>query len=285
VEFDSSSDLDSPPSAPDASSADAGLDAARADAATDATVPVDAGRDAQAVADATTPLDASDGAAPPDAGDSSVAIDASDAAPAADAADAASAEGGEDGGEDAGEDAASPDAALDASICPPGGCLASCAAILAQDAGAPDGTYFIDPGTGPVAVACLMSVNGGGWTPLVPPVASALDTVTSKVYLYVYGAAWYEAPASTLAWSWSSGQQLTGTYSYFTGTTGSSFVCTGSSEVPAFGVGCSDGPGGTFKTLPYYSDDPAAGQCEVCQDQPNAFGTGSCASGVSVYVR
>ena len=249
----------------------------------DATLPADAGPDATAPGDASDAAfaDAADAAPPIDAADGAPG----DAAPTDSASEGAANDAGADAGLDAALDTGAPDATPDASACSGAGCPPSCAAILAADAGAADGTYVIDPGTGPIPVACLMSVNGGGWTPLVPPVASALDTVTSKAYLYVYGSAWYESPPSTLAWSWSSGQQLTGQYAYFDGTTASSYSCAGSGEVPAFGVGCSNGPGGNLKTLPYYSEDAPNAKCEVCQDQPNAFGTGACALGVAVYVR
>ncbi|MFN7135071.1 MAG: EGF domain-containing protein, partial [Myxococcales bacterium] len=40
----------------------------------------------------------------------------------------------------------------------------SCMAISAAVQNASDGTYTIDPGTGPIEVHCDMTLNGGGWT-------------------------------------------------------------------------------------------------------------------------
>lgn len=48
-------------------------------------------------------------------------------------------------------------------------------------------------------------------------------------------------------------------------------------------MGCSNGGGNTLKTLPIFTYDPTAGQCETCQDSPNAFGGAVCQTGISIY--
>jgi len=147
-----------------------------------------------------------------------------------------------------------------------------------------NGTYWIDPGGSVFEVLCEMTIDGGGWTNLIAAVASALPA-GEKRYLYVYNDRWYESPLTVLDWDWTvGGRQLTGTYDYFDGSAVGSFTCSGSTETPLFGVGCSNGAGGTLKCLPYYAADPAGGQCEICQDQPDAFGTGPCAPADSVKV-
>jgi hypothetical protein len=118
---------------------------------------------------------------------------------------------------------------------------------------------------------------------LTDAVAATLQPSTSKQYLYIYQDRWYRSPATTLTWSWQYGQQLVGTYSSFNGTSTFTFGCQGSFEQPTFGVGCSEGPGGSSKVLPIYENYPATGQGTVCQDQPAAFGPSPCYL-ASIYV-
>jgi hypothetical protein len=165
---------------------------------------------------------------------------------------------------------------------------ASCLDILRHGASTGTGEYWLKPGTSAFQVTCEMTIDGGGWTQLVDAFTATLMGNDTKQYLYTYSGRWYESPLTTLAWTWTSGHQLTGTYRYDDGATTGSFSCAGSpSELPQFGIGCSDGPGPTRKVLPIYSEDPTTGTCEVCQDQPNAFGVGACtpALAVSVFVR
>jgi predicted ribosomally synthesized peptide with SipW-like signal peptide len=182
---------------------------------------------------------------------------------------------------------AAPDAAPDATPPSP-----SCAQILAATPGAPSGLYAIDPdgpgGADPFTVDCEMVVLGGGWTPVIDKVAASLSSAVGRQYLYLYGVAGYVSPCSTDVWSWTSGsgQALSGTWAYFNDTTNSSFVCTASAaETPSWGVGCSNGGGPTNKVLPTLSEDPAAGVSEICQDQPNIFGAGSCVYPVKIFER
>jgi hypothetical protein len=172
-----------------------------------------------------------------------------------------------------------------------GSACGSCAAIAAADPGATSGPYAIDPdGTGgaaPFAVFCEMAVQGGGWTQVTEPLAASLTTNVNRQYLYLYGAAGYVSPCTKQAWSWAdaSGQQLTGTYAYFTGTSAGTFDCSGSGEQPAWGVGCSDGPGHTSKVLPDVSRDATAATSGVCQDSPGAFGGAACQGAVMIFER
>ena len=157
-----------------------------------------------------------------------------------------------------------------------------------------DGVYTVDPdgpGGTPFNVNCLMSMAGGGWTELTAEVADSFlntDTNTSREYLYVQNGTvnYYRTPDSTLVWSWSSGQDLYGTYYYSTGSGEQSFVITPSGEHQSYGIGGSSGGGGTYKCLVIYSTclDPADAQVQLCQDQPGIFG-GACQCGVTVYFR
>ena len=163
---------------------------------------------------------------------------------------------------------------------------ASCTEILAQSAGTPSGSYTIRLASGgEIQVTCDMTTSGGGWTQLTSAFAASLDDVTPKEYLYTFGGRWYRSPVTTLAWDWSAGKELAGAYAYYDGAVTSVYTCTGSSEKPQFGVGCSSGPGNTAKTVPLYTSDPAGGTCTICQDTPNAFGGGVCQGGVAVFVR
>jgi len=165
----------------------------------------------------------------------------------------------------------------------------TCKAILdAGDAGG-SGTYWLDPNGGSTAdafqVECEMTTSGGGWSRLVPGVVSGLDGSAQKEYLYLYGSRWYRSPKTTLTWVFGSGKQLTGSYAYFNGSTTSAFTCNGSGETPQYGVGCSNGGGGTCKVLPIYQANASAATVMICQDCPNAFGGGVCQANVAVYVR
>ena len=165
----------------------------------------------------------------------------------------------------------------------------SCKQIYDTGTSKSDGTYWLDPNGGShgdaFSATCLMSMAGGGWTKLYPNVASSLHGGTTKEYLYVYGGNWYRSPKTTLVWSWSSGKQLTGSYAYKKGGSTSAYTCHGSKESPTWGVGCSNGGGGTAKTLTYYSKNPSAAQGTVCQDQPGAICGCACRSNTTMYVR
>jgi hypothetical protein len=126
--------------------------------------------------------------------------------------------------------------------------------------------------------------RSGNWVLLTDCVAVNLKPDTTKEYLYVYQDRWYLSAPTKLVWSWSTGQQLPGQYRYFDGTHKGSFECTGSDETPAYGVGCSDGPGPLQKVLPYYENDSLRGEATICQDIPDAFGVGAC-GWAKIYVR
>jgi hypothetical protein len=161
-----------------------------------------------------------------------------------------------------------------------------------QDAGKStgDGTYTIDPdgsGTGaaPFDVLCNTSLHGGGWTQAIQAFLDSLDTSTSHTYLYSYGSEWYVSPSTTVVWSWSSYSPVDGTYGYGSGPSLSgTFGCT-HAESGHWGVGCSNGGGGTYKVLPIYASDPALATSTICQDRPDVFGAGACRSGASIWVR
>ena len=157
-----------------------------------------------------------------------------------------------------------------------------------------DGVYTIAPnglGGQPVSVYCLMSVAGGGWTELTADVAnSALNTNTNlfREYLYVQNGttSYYRTPESSLVWSWSSGQDLYGTYYYSINSVESSFNITPSDEHQVYGVGGSSGGGSSYKCsiTDQSCEDPANAQVDLCQDIPGIFG-GGCICGVTVYIR
>jgi RHS repeat-associated protein len=157
-----------------------------------------------------------------------------------------------------------------------------------------DGFYTImpdGPGGAVQNVYCLMSIAQGGWTKLTLDLANSLlnaDPNTAREYLYLKdgSALYYRTPSSKLVWSWTSGQDLYGTYFYSSGTGEQSFQITPSSEHQAYGVGGSSGPGDTAKCLVYYSTclDPANAEVQLCQDVPGIFG-GACQCDVSVYIR
>jgi hypothetical protein len=131
-----------------------------------------------------------------------------------------------------------------------------------------------------------MVIDGGGWTQALPAYLSTLSSSSSREYLYSLGSRWYRSPSTTLVWSWSSYQPLNGTYAYSTGsTTATSSISCSHVEAGHWGVGCSNGGGGTCKVLPIYASDAANATSTICQDCPNAFGGGVCQSGVSIWVR
>jgi RHS repeat-associated protein len=162
----------------------------------------------------------------------------------------------------------------------------SCDDILAHGESIGDGTYSIrPPGAQPMTVTCDMTSEGGGWTHLDPTFASSLPATATKQYLFKANGRYYVSPPTTQVWSWTSGAEVTGVYAYFNGFQRTAFTCNGSTEKPAWGVGCSEGPGGTYKVLPASADDPSAGQTTLCQDYPNAFGGGACQANVDVFER
>ena len=165
----------------------------------------------------------------------------------------------------------------------------SCKGVLAAMPNAADGNYWIDPdGGGPVAgfmATCNMSTDGGGWTRLTSAVTDSLVAGADYEYLYGnIGGSWYRSPKTKLVWTWNSGQELTGEYAWWNGGNSGSLTCNGSDEKPAFGVGCSNGGGGTEKVLPAYGANPSGGIASVCQDVPNAFNAGACVD-VAVWIR
>ncbi|MFH1726094.1 MAG: hypothetical protein ABII00_15915 [Elusimicrobiota bacterium] len=140
------------------------------------------------------------------------------------------------------------------------------------------------PAPGPIDLSRL---EQDGWLLLTDNVANRIGNGT-KYYLYVYEDRYYMSPATTLTWSWDEGQELTGEYTYFDGQHEGTVSCEGytgdpwdpwgwSAEIPMWGVGCSEGGGGSEKILTYYDKDPANAQGYVCQDIPDAFGIGACA--------
>ncbi len=165
----------------------------------------------------------------------------------------------------------------------------SCADILAVRAiTATDGTYYVDPadtGVG-LEVLCEMDIDGGGWTQACDLYLAELS-VESREYLYTYGGAWYLSPVTDLVWDWTSYQSVVGDWSCSTGSDWAegTFFCS-DFETGSFGLGCSDGITGSYKVLPSGTgQDADAATGPICQDVPDAFGVGSCASGVSIWVR
>mgnify|MGYP003327915412 FL=1 len=165
-----------------------------------------------------------------------------------------------------------------------------CADILAADPSSASGSYTIDPdgsgGTAPFTVECEMTIDGGGWTQSIQDYLDHLSTSANRRYLYTEGGAWYESPVTALVWSWSSYQPLNGTYSYATsGTVATgSFSCT-HAESGSWGVGCSNGGGGTYKVLPIYYSTPSSALSMICQDRPDAFSAGACQADASIWSR
>jgi len=163
-----------------------------------------------------------------------------------------------------------------------------CAAILAARPAAVDGSYWVDPAASgsAIAVSCEMDIDGGGWTQARDVYLAELSTATRE-YLYTLGSAWYLSPTTDLIWDWASYDVLEGSYYYSTGSVWAegSFSCT-HGESGHWGIGCSNGGGGQWKVLPWGSgQDGDAATCPICQDQPDVFGAGACASGVSIWVR
>jgi len=69
----------------------------------------------------------------------------------------------------------------------------TCQAILLANPGSVSGNYFIDPdglsgGLAPFSVYCEMSLNGGGYTQLIPSVVSMplFTSASARVYLYTF---------------------------------------------------------------------------------------------------
>ncbi len=167
----------------------------------------------------------------------------------------------------------------------------SCLDILDAGLSTGSGTYTIDAdgsrtGTAPFSIACEMTIDGGGWTQALASYLDTLSTADTHTYLYTYGAAWYESPASNDVWSWDGYQGLGGTYLYSSGSTSAegSFGCT-PNEGGYWGVGCSNGGGRQYKVLPIYTDDPSEATSMICEDLPDVFGAGACRNGVSIWVR
>ncbi len=163
-----------------------------------------------------------------------------------------------------------------------------CATILAARPAASDGSYWVDPAASGTAieVLCEMDIDGGGWTQARDVYLSELSTATRE-YLYSKGSAWYISPTTDLIWDWASYQVVEGSYYYSTGSLWAegSFSCS-HSESGHWGIGCSNGGGNQWKVLPWGSgQDGDAATCPICQDQPDVFGAGACASGVSIWVR
>jgi hypothetical protein len=165
-----------------------------------------------------------------------------------------------------------------------------CADILDVYPTSPNGSYTIDPDGSasavPFAVLCEMTIEGGGWTQSIQDYLDHLTTADDRRYLYTEGGAFYLSPATDMVWSWSRYQALNGTYAYAgsgTVSTGS-FACT-HAEAGDWGVGCSNGGGGTFKVLPIYSSDPTNALSMICQDQPDAFAAGACQADASIWSR
>ena len=131
----------------------------------------------------------------------------------------------------------------------------------------------------------LSRLQEDGWVLLTEAAAQQLG-VASKQYLYVYEDRWYLSPTTVLNWSWDFGQELVGFYIYFNGSAIGAFYCDSSEvEKPWWGIGCSEGWTMMEKVLPIYDKIPSIGEGVVCQDIPDAFGVGTCASGVKIYVR
>ena len=165
-----------------------------------------------------------------------------------------------------------------------------CQALQAAGASTGSGPYTIDPdptdAEAPFEVLCEMDIDGGGWTQATPTFLAHLSTALTHQYLYSSGTAWYRSPDTTLVWDWATYQPQDGTYSYATSGSAAmdSFECT-SVETGGWGVGCSNGPGSTYKVLPAYASNEEFATSTICQDQPDVFGAGACEVDVAIWVR
>ncbi|MFT7579464.1 MAG: hypothetical protein ACI9MR_001128, partial [Myxococcota bacterium] len=152
-----------------------------------------------------------------------------------------------------------------------------------------DGSYDVYPfdDGGPVQVECVHSVGDGGFTQLNASWPPSDDYRAGEPHSYLFsdGQYWYWSPVTTEPWDWSSFTALDGTW-YYRGPDGlGSFECVNSETTDAFGLGCSNGPGETFKAIPLYGSDPDQGTATICQDQPGVLGAQACISDVGVYSR
>ena len=144
------------------------------------------------------------------------------------------------------------------------------------------------------------------WVPLTSARINNEHACDQFKYRYAQGDFWYESPATTMRWDYSTYQELVGTWTYGTGdTTTSTFECTGG-EGGCNGIGCSNGGGDNLKVLPWCSTDgddscvgcghlpPPAGDTgnnggtdTICQNQPGIFdaqnGGNACASAQIFY--
>ena len=166
--------------------------------------------------------------------------------------------------------------------------VSSCAALLEADPSASDGMYYLDPsGSGEVFQAlCDMSLEGGGWTQLVEGELASLSDGVTRRYLYTYEDGFYLSPTTELVWSWSAYTPLEGTWTYgVVGGPSDTFDCT-DGEDGYWGVGCSNGPGSTYKVLPWGDEhNTTYGAATVCQDLPDVFSAGACAWPTQIWVR
>lgn len=165
----------------------------------------------------------------------------------------------------------------------------SCKPIKDAFPNSPNGKYWLYPGGPALQIYCKMTVAGGGWTSLASALPSAAIVSGNKNYLYLAGSGnYFISPATSLNWDWNSGQQVTGEYT--TPLPPGSVVCTGSAEVPLFGIGCSNGAGILEKVLPYESKDATAGTITACNHATYVF-TGSsrdatyCGDNIRVFYR
>ncbi len=170
---------------------------------------------------------------------------------------------------------------------------ADCEELLDLYPSSSNGTYTIDPdgsgGTSAFSVLCEMTIDGGGWTQAIQSYLDHLSTSSNREYLYTDtdgGAGWYLSPVTSAVWSWSSYYPLNGTYYYASSGTSAtgSFYCS-HAESGDWGVGCSNGGGGTYKVLPIYYSTASSALSMICQDQPDAFGAGACQANARIWSR